>query len=591
MRYLNGLRRKPRIFLSYVLIFLLLIVFITLPISTWAQSPSPSPSVSTVPSPTATLIPPTSFSPAPAPPSSTPLVNTYIPPVIYAAPPQGTPLWSGQNGQAPASPSTGAGSIPPEITQYAKDWPLANHDYSNTRATKDSKINSTNVSQLKPSWSTPLSGQQLSTTPIIMGNNVYIEDRTYNTHAVDLQTGKVKWSTQYDNPEWQGPNGVTLAYGKLFTNKDLYTQAALDPATGAKLWTTKLSIFKWIYSNIQPIPYDNTLFTTVTGHVAFPDSGSVNGVFYALDQQNGTIKWALSGVDSPETWGHPEINAGGGAWMPPAIDTNTGITYWGTKNPGNGVGPNGPYSGTKEFPNGSSRPGPNLYTNCMISVDRTNGKILWYNSAFPHDLADHDFQNSPILAGANINGSQTDIVIGSGKGGIVIAYDRKTGKELWRTPVGKHQNDDLKKLPDTGIEVFPGLLGGLETMCAYADGLVFAPYCDLGTLYSSMGEMGMDPFQSGSGGLAAIDVNTGKIVWDNKLPSLNFGSATVANDVVFTATYEGVIYAFEAKTGKQLWTYRVTSGINGWPAIVGDMLIWPCGAIGTPQLIAFKLGQ
>jgi len=309
-----------------------------------------------------------------------------------------------------------------------------------------------------------------------------------------------------------------------------------------------------------------------------------------LDESTGTIKWALSGVDSPQTWGHPDLNSGGGAWQPPAIDTNTGILYWGTKNPATILGPNGPYSGTKDFPNGSSRPGPDLYTNCMISLDRTNGNMLWYNSAFPHDLFDHDFMNPPILTTANINGAQTDIVLGSGKGGIVFAFDRKTGKQLWKAPVGMHQNDDLQTLPDTGIEVYPGLLGGIETMPAYADGLIFVPYNDLSSVYTSMGQLSTTPFQAGTCGLAAIDVNTGNIIWDNKINSLNFGAATVSNDVVFTATYEGTIYAFETKTGKQLWTYRTMTGINGWPAIAGDTIVWPCGAVGTPQVIAFRLG-
>lgn len=40
------------------------------------------------------------------------------------------------------------GTPPPEVTQYAKDWPLPGKDYNNTRATTDSTINSSNVSTL-----------------------------------------------------------------------------------------------------------------------------------------------------------------------------------------------------------------------------------------------------------------------------------------------------------------------------------------------------------------------------------------------------------------------------------------------------------
>jgi uncharacterized cupredoxin-like copper-binding protein len=58
-------------------------------------------------------------------------------------------------------------------------------------------------------------------------------------------------------------------------------------------------------------------------------------------------------------------------------------------------------------------------------------------------------------------------------------------------------------------------------------------------------------FKTGSGGLTAVDPGTGKVLWQNKLPSEDFGAATVANDVVFTSTYAGTIYAFDTKTARR----------------------------------------
>ena len=43
------------------------------------------------------------------------------------------------------TPAPSPGTPPPEVTQYAKDWPLPGKDYNNTRATTDSAINSSNV--------------------------------------------------------------------------------------------------------------------------------------------------------------------------------------------------------------------------------------------------------------------------------------------------------------------------------------------------------------------------------------------------------------------------------------------------------------
>jgi len=65
------------------------------------------------------------------------------------------------------------------------------------------------------------------------------------------------------------------------------------------------------------------------------------------------------------------------------------------------------------------------------------------------NLFERRFQISPILATATIGGSSRKIVVGAGKGGYVIAFDRATGSQIWKTPVCVHQNDDLTSIqPD-----------------------------------------------------------------------------------------------------------------------------------------------
>ena len=91
-----------------------------------------------------------------------------------------------------------------------------------------------------------------------------------------------------------------------------------------------------------------------------------------------------------------------------------------------------------EFPWGSSRPGPDLYTDSIVKLNARTGKLQWYYQLTPHDLYDHDLQDPPILA--NIGGSE--VVIAAGKGGIVIALDAQTGKLLWKRAVGVHNGHD-----------------------------------------------------------------------------------------------------------------------------------------------------
>ena len=70
--------------------------------------------------------------------------------------------------------------------------------------------------------------------------------------------------------------------------------------------------------------------------------------------------------------------------------------------------------------------------------------------------------------------------------------------------------------------------------------------------------------------------------------------ATVANDVVFTPTLAGTIYAFDAKTGKLLFSTKAPAGINSFPAVTKNMLIIGAGASGAikhpkNEIVAYSL--
>ncbi|MCW2981813.1 MAG: hypothetical protein JWO14_3540, partial [Solirubrobacterales bacterium] len=53
--------------------------------------------------------------------------------------------------------------------------------------------------------------------------------------------------------------------------------------------------------------------------------------------------------------------------------------------------------GTAEDPWGSSRPGPDLYTDSLVKLDAKTGKVLWYYQQTPHNIYDWDFQDSPVM--------------------------------------------------------------------------------------------------------------------------------------------------------------------------------------------------
>jgi outer membrane protein assembly factor BamB len=496
------------------------------------------------------------------------------------------------------------GKVPPEIEQFASDWILPNKDYANTRFTTDAAIDSTNVHLLRLAWTFELPGVSAwgaaASNPIIAGDVVYIQDLRSNVFALDFATGTSIWERIYDN-EVTGPNGVGIGHGSVFLASGVDEFSALSMETGEEVWTRLTN--QRPTGAIQPVAFDNFVFITSQAGVAGSGEvdyagyqGGTSGHMYALDHSTGEIVWEFQVVEDG-FWGNPEVNSGGGTWYPPAIDTERGMIFWGTGNPA-------PFPGTIEFPNASSRPGENLYTNALVSFDYASGEMLWYYLAKPYDLFDLDFQISPVLGTATVDGEERDIVIGAGKLGRVVALERETGEVVWDTPVGIHQNDELREVPPGEVvEVYPGILGGVETPMALADGIVFVPVLNLPTPYTATGwdaQTGTDAVQQaesrteiqrGRGELNAIDINTGEIVWKQEFDAPVFGGATVVNDLVFTSTFDGVIYAFMREDGREVWRYRTEGGINAWPAVAGDSLIVPVGLASPPFVLMLRLTE
>ena len=481
--------------------------------------------------------------------------------------------------------SESGAKTPPEVKTYANDWPLPGKDYSNSRATRTSTINSTNVDSLGIAWTSKITGLGsfggATCTPLIVGNTVLFQDAKANVFAYDLATGETKWSKIFNASFVEGPNGVAVGYGKVYLAKDAYTMAALDLNTGQELWSNKLSNVATTGIDIQPTVYDGKVYTSTvpgTGDI-FYSAGGI-GVLYALDESTGKQDWNFSTVLG-DLWGHPEVNSGGGCWYTPAIDTKTGIMYWSVANPA-------PFAGAPGWPSGSSFDTA-LYTDSVLAIGASDGKLKWYSQMLAHDIWDHDLQIQPILASANIHGVDQKIILTAGKMGYVYCLNRDTGNLLWSVPVGEHMNDLIDPITEP-TTVLPGVIGGVETPMAYSDGMVYVPVIDMSTEYTPTGlNASSIDFAGGKGELVAINVTYGHIAWVKKFNTLNVGGATVVNDVVFTADFSGMIYGFNAKTGAELFRFQAPAGINAWPAVAGDTIVWPCGSGSLPVVMALRL--
>ncbi|HEY7134779.1 MAG TPA: PQQ-binding-like beta-propeller repeat protein [Acidimicrobiia bacterium] len=475
--------------------------------------------------------------------------------------------------------SAASTAIPPEVRDHAGDWPLPGFDYANSRRAATSPINASNVSRLTPVWSVPLVAGA-STVPLVVGDTVYVEDATGTVRAIDRATGQVRWEA--GGGEFGiGPYGVAIGWGSVFatTSKGV---AAYEAGTGRKLWARSLNRTPTEGVDIQPTVFGHeVLVSTVPVSLNGQFKGGDRGTVFALDAGTGATVWSFDTVQGNDLWGNPTINSGGGAWYPPSIDVARGVAYFGTANPA-------PFAGTERFPNGSSRPGPNLYSESTIALTTGHGALQWYYQAHPHDLFDRDFIHTMLVDVREKAGTRR-IVVGTGKGGVVVGLDQTTGALLWRTPVGVHRNDDLDAL--TGpTDVLPGTFGGVITPPASADGTVYVATLDEPTtLVPDAPRYIGSQLGHGDGQLVAIDAATGKVRWDVKVPGDPFGAATVVNDLVLTSNYTGTLFAYDRATGALVWQRDMGGGINGWPAVAGDLVLVPVGAGSNPRLAALRL--
>jgi outer membrane protein assembly factor BamB len=461
-------------------------------------------------------------------------------------------------------------------------------DAANTR-NPSSQIDSSNVSSLGEAWTAPIPGTSsfgsYASTPVIDKGVIYSQDLASNVQALSLDSGEVLWTRNYQQPD-EGPNGVVVAGGRVFGATP--TEAfALDQKTGKQIWSVALTRNEHEGIDMAPGYHDGMVYvSTVPLNTSEQYEGGGVGILWALDAKTGKKLWHFNTVPN-SLWGNPKVNAGGGVWYPPAFDEK-GFMYFGTGNPA-------PYPGTPEFPSGTSRPGPNLYTDSLVKLNAKTGKLQWYHQVTPHDLYDWDFQGPPILMKAG--GKQ--VVVAAGKSGIVLAADRETGKVIWQRAIGKHSGHDEDGLlamrgEASKIKVgtlYPGTLGGVIAPMSTDGSTVFAPVVNYPGKVISGSEVGEGGEASGE--VVALDAATGKVKWAEELSTPAYGATTVVNDLVFATTYEGTVSALDAKSGQVLWREHLPAGTNSGVMASGEMLIAPAGlaaAAGqTPKIVAFKL--
>ncbi|MFC4587921.1 outer membrane protein assembly factor BamB family protein [Sphaerisporangium corydalis] len=490
-----------------------------------------------------------------------------------------------------------------DVTTYSASkipstWTQPNGDKAATRRVSG-PINSRSVFKLGVAWTVPIKAPAspdrwpgtYATTPVVVDGIVYTQDLDANVYAIELKTGNVLWTKMYDMSS-TGPNGVAYAGGKVFGATTTHA-FALDAATGQEVWSKELVLNEFEGIDMAPAVHNGTVyFSTVPGNNAHFLAASGRGVLWALDTDTGRTKWKFDTVPV-DLWGNPEMNAGGGLWYPPSFD-DKGNLYFTVANPL-------PFLGTKELPWGSSRPGPNLYTNSLVKLNAKTGKLIWYNQVLPHDVNDWDLMLPPLLT--TVHGRP--VALSSGKMGIVYMFDQATGKLLWKTPVGLHNGHDddnlfalrgeFDKLPSLPVTVYPGVLGGVMGPLAVDDTTVYAAVNNFPVTWNTQEPPPDFPaVTTGTGQMFALDLATGRVKWVRDFDHTPYGASTVVNDLVFTTTFDGTIHALSTRTGETVWQDTLPAASNSPVAVQGKYVLagggWPMEDGQKAEIIAYRLG-
>jgi PQQ-dependent dehydrogenase (methanol/ethanol family) len=403
---------------------------------------------------------------------------------------------------------------------------------------------------------------------------------------------------------------------------------ALDARTGAKAWDVRVADNERGYAiDAAPVAADGKVIVGLSGA-----EYGIRGRVTAFDAATGSEVWRFYTIPSPEEggwWGkwsatdpfgvplHRDLAqekadsakyprawevGGGSMWQAPAIDRALGLVIFAVGNASPDL-------------DGSVRPGDNLYTNSIVAVDLRTGRLKWWFQELPHDVWDLDAVSPVVLVDvAGRDGKTVAAVAQAGKTGWVYLLERATGRPIRRSEAFVPQENLFAQPTAAGVRMLPGANGGSEwsapayspeTGYLYVLGLhqpmyykvkhqpLQPPAFWLGGIFVGTGEKQY-------GLLSAVDLTSGRIAWQNQVKDPMIGGAlATAGGLVFTGTKDQQFLAFDAKTGRRLWSFAAAAGVNAPPityAVEGQQFVAVAAGgnyqINSPrgdQVLAFSL--
>ena len=501
----------------------------------------------------------------------------------------------------------------------ANNFLHTNGNYSQTRYYPASQINTSNVKNLRPAWIFQTEVvESLETSPLVINGVMYVTTSFNHVYALDAATGSQIWHYKHKmgpiTTYCCGPNnrGVAAYGDKVFMGTLDARLIALDAKTGKKVWDTQIANPELGYSETMAP-------TAVNGKILIGTNGGeygIRGFVKAYDANSGRLLWTFH--TTPEkshgVWathdatgrdmlrdiaaekaalkklGDPYKTLGGGVWQNPAVDLETNRIYFVAGNPSPDL-------------DGSIRPGDNLYTNSLISVNLDTGKYVCHFQYIAHDVWDLDAVSPPILTQVkDKNGKTVKGVLHGGKTGHVYVHNADDCS-LIRFSEAMVPQENMWVLPTKdGKRMLPGANGGVEWSPMTVDanlGLVYAINLHQPMTY----HVESTPYPGGKlwlggafkviadeeqwGNVTAVDYNTGQIRWKAKTQQPMIGGIlATAGGLAFAGEGNGLFKAYDSATGNVLWQFQAGAGVNAPPSsytVNGKQYI-VVGAGGNVQL-------
>lgn len=454
----------------------------------------------------------------------------------------------------------------------AENWNGWGIDILNTRYQRHTPIRADNVAGLKLKWAFGIPDASTAYgQPTVVGGRLFLGSGDGTVFALNAETGCTIWTFR---AETTVRSAVTVAEsdGRLLAyfgdgEANLY---AVDAQNGNLAWKIKADPHPTARITAAPVVYRGRVYVGTAGNEEL-SGGDPNypcctfrGNVVAVDAATGKLIWrGYSITEEPHAARPGESHAkftpaGGAIWDAATIDAKMGRLYVGTGDAYVDPAADG--------------------TDAIVAFDLATGKRLWVQQKTPNDVfnfgcldprhincpekigPDVDFGSSPILV--ELGGGRRVLLCGQ-KTGVMYGLDPDDGgKELWQTRIGKGSG-----------------LGGIEWGSATDGKNVYAANSDISTLTSP----GSNP--PPPGGLAAIDIRTGKLLWKTMPPKTpcegkpgcsggQLAAVTAANDVVFSGAMDGHLRAYAAADGKILWDFDTQPDfptVNGVAAHGGSM--------------------